>query len=403
MRRAAFVYDDALSRHVLRPDHPMRPVRLQNTYDLLRGYGAFDQGSSRLVPPRPATEEELRMLHTPEYIAAVRSFSLGLSGYDPRRFNFSAQGDNPIYRGMYEAAALSTGATLVAAELVASKQVEVAFNIAGGLHHAEPGHASGFCVFNDPAIAIKYFLAQGLRVAYVDIDAHHGDGVQHAFYDDPRVLTISTHESGRFLFPGTGFVAELGTGAGQGYSVNLPLYPYTDDEVYLEAFMAVAPPLLRAFAPDVLVTQLGIDSYHRDPLTHLQLTSQGYTAAVRELAGLGIPWLALGGGGYDLSAVARCWSLAYGVMLDVEWPDELPQGLLRQQGLDRLRDTEMPQIPAQARQDARRYAEESVAGHQAGDFPAARVVGGSVMQAASLTGSSAVCCGRVDLSGERKE
>ncbi len=372
MRRAAFVYEDALSRHVLRPDHPMRPARLQHTFDLLRGYGAFDGSSSRLAPPRPATEAELRLLHTPQYIAAVRGFSLGLSGHDPRRFNFSAQGDNPVYRGMYEAAALSTGATLVAAELVASREVEVAFSIAGGLHHAAPDHASGFCVFNDPAIAIKYLLAQGLRVAYVDIDAHHGDGVQHAFYDNPRVLTISVHESGRHLFPGTGFVSELGFGEGKGYSVNLPLYPYTDDEVYLWAFLEVAPPLLRAFAPDVLVTQLGIDSYHRDPLTHLQLTSGGYVEVVRELARLALPgkgWLALGGGGYDLGAVARCWTLAYGVMLDVEWPDQLPEGFLRQQGLRSLRDRQVPQIPAQARQDARRYAEESVAAIKEQVFP----------------------------------
>jgi acetoin utilization protein AcuC len=203
----------------------------------------------------------------------------------------------------------------------------------------------------------------------VDIDAHHGDGVQHAFYDEPRVLTISLHESGRYLFPGTGFVSESGSGTGKGYSVNVPLYPYTGDEGYMAAFMEVAPPLLKAFAPDVLVTQLGIDSYYRDPLTHLQLTSQGYVAAVRELASLGVPWLALGGGGYDLSAVARCWALAYGVMLDVEWPDRLPDGFLRQQGLDRLRDTETPQIPSQARQDARRYAEETVAAIKEQVFP----------------------------------
>ena len=179
-RKAAFIYDEALSHHQLRGDHPMRPVRLQYTFDLLQSYGAFDQNNSLLVPPRPATEEELGMLHTAEYVAAVRSFSQGLSGYEPGRFNFSAQGDNPMYRGMYDAAALSSGASLVAAEMVASKQVNVAFNISGGLHHASAGHASGFCVFNDPALAIKYLLEQGLRVAYLDIDAHHGDGVQEA-------------------------------------------------------------------------------------------------------------------------------------------------------------------------------------------------------------------------------
>ena len=176
-RQAAFVYDDALSRHELRRDHPMRPVRLQHTFDLLQAYGAFDQDTSLLVPPRPASEEELRWLHSLDYISAVRSLSLGLSGYDPSRFNFDSQGDNPVYRGMYDAASLSTGASVVAAELVASGQVDVAFNISGGLHHAAADHASGFCVFNDPAVAINYLLQQGLRVAYLDIDAHHGDGV----------------------------------------------------------------------------------------------------------------------------------------------------------------------------------------------------------------------------------
>ena len=225
MRQAAFVYDDALARHQLRSDHPMRPVRLQYTHELLQAYGAFDLAASAMTPPREATEEELQWLHGAEYIAAVRSFSLGLAGYDPRRYNFSADGDNPTYPGMYDAAALSTGASLAAAELVADGKVDAAFSISGGLHHAAPDHASGFCVFNDPALAIHYLLRRGLRVAYVDIDAHHGDGVQHAFYEDDRVLTISVHESGQYLFPGTGFVQELGAGRGAGYSVNLPLYP----------------------------------------------------------------------------------------------------------------------------------------------------------------------------------
>ena len=360
-RRVAFVYEDAVSQHMLRGDHPMQPVRLRHTYELLQAYGAFDGDASLLMPPRPATEEELRWLHTPEYISAVRSLSLGLGGYEPTRFNFSAQGDNPIYPGIYNASALSTGASLVAAELVASHRVDAAFNISGGLHHAAQGHASGFCVFNDPALAIKYFLEQGLRVAYVDIDAHHGDGVQDFFFDDDRVLTISIHESGQFLFPGTGHVEEVGSGKGIGYSVNLPLYPYTDDDIYLEIFREVAPPLLRAFAPDVLVTQLGIDSYHSDPLTHLQVTTYGFVEAVRELSRLELPWLALGGGGYDLGAVARAWSLAYGVMLDVEWPDRIPDSCVQTVGANQLRDTKRPEIPQDVRAQARRFAEETVA------------------------------------------
>ncbi len=361
MRKAAFVYEDGLSRHVLRNDHPMRPIRLKYTHDLLQAYGAFDGSNSTLVNPRPATPEEIGWLHTPDYLAAVRSLSAGLSGYHPERFGFSAAGDNPIYAGMYESALLSSGASLVAAELVASGQAEVAFNIAGGLHHAAAGHASGFCIFNDPVIAIQYFLQLGRRVAYVDIDAHHGDGVQDAFLDDPRVLTISMHESGRFLFPGTGFPGETGTGEGLGYAVNVPLYPYTEDELYLWAFREVTLPLVRAFAPDVLVTQLGIDSYHSDPLTHLQMTSRGFVEAVGEFAALGLPWLALGGGGYDLGAVARCWTLAYGVMLGEEWPDRIPAAIAQEHGWRQLRDTVALDVPAHVRADARAMAEESVA------------------------------------------
>ena len=304
MPQAAFVYDDRMSRHELRSDHPMRPVRLRYTYDLLQGYGAFDNEDAVLVTPRLALEEELEWLHAPEYISAVKRLSAGEGAHEAHRFNFSLQGDNPYYRGMYEAAALSSGATLLAAEMVANGTVDAAFNISGGLHHAAAGHASGFCVFNDPALAIHLFLRRGMRVVYVDVDAHHGDGVQEAFFDDDRVLTISVHESGRYLFPGTGFVGELGTGSARGYSVNLPLFPYTGDEVYLDSFRQVVPPLVRAFAPDVLVTQLGIDSYHSDPLTHLQLTTMGFVEVVREFAALGVPWLAMGGGGYDLMAVA---------------------------------------------------------------------------------------------------
>ena len=206
-------------------------------------------------------------------------------------------------------------------------------------------------------------------MAYVDIDAHHGDGVQDAFFDDPNALTISVHESGRYLFPGTGHTEELGVGSGLGYSVNLPLYPYSGDDLYLESFGEIVPPLLRAFAPDVLVTQLGIDTYHSDPLTHLQITTRGYVAAIKELAALGIPWLAMGGGGYDLSAVARGWTLAYGVMLDVEWPDELPAAMTDRLGTGNLRDTLTPEIPDDVRRDARSFALESTSAIKRDVFP----------------------------------
>lgn len=337
--KAAFVYDPSMSQHVLREGHPMQPMRLQYTYQLLEAYDAFDD-SRQLVRPRPATMVELASFHTQEYIEAVKNLSLGEMLENPARFNFSTTGDNPLYPGMYDAAVLSTGASVVAAELVARGEVKVAFNISGGLHHAAPGHASGFCVFNDPVIAINHLLDQGLKVAYVDIDAHHGDGVQGAFYDTDQVMTISTHESGQFLFPGTGFVEEIGSGVGRGYSVNLPFFPYTGDNTYIWAFREAVIPLLDAFDPDVLVTQLGIDTHYKDPITHLRLTSKAFGQAVQEVANLGLPWIALGGGGYDVGAVARCWTIAFGVMTGRAWPQKIPSTYAGADDLEQLDDYE---------------------------------------------------------------
>ena len=366
---AAYVYKDVLSHHQLRPDHPMQPVRLQYTYELLEAYNAFQDEGSRLVEPRQATEEEVLSFHTPEYLAAVKSFSRGTHLVEPSRFNLSQQGDNPIYSGMYEAALWSTGASVCAAELLLEGKVEVAFNASGGLHHAMAGSASGFCIFNDPVVAINRFLEEGLKVAYIDIDAHHGDGVQEAFYESDQVLTISLHESGQFLFPGTGFVEESGTGRGRGYSINLPFYPYTGDEVYLWGLEEVVPSLVQRFQPDVLVSQLGIDTYHADPITHMALTTRGYIRAVQLLKSLGYPWLALGGGGYDLWAVARCWTLAYGVMAGREWPDEIPSNYLERYSVTRLRDSQEPPEVVAMRERAHRYAEESVSALHRQVFP----------------------------------
>ncbi len=362
MSQSVFIYADELSQHVLRHDHPMRPVRLQYTYELLDALGAFRLPDALLLPPRPATEAEILTAHTSDYLAAVRSLSGGVILPNAAMYGFSQHGDNPVYPGMYEAALLSTGASIVAAETVLSQKAHVAFNISGGLHHAMPASASGFCIFNDPVVAIRALQAKGLRVAYVDIDAHHGDGVQHAFYDTDAVLNISLHESGAFLFPGSGFVEEMGMGKGAGYSVNVPLAPYTGDDVYLWAFQEVVPPLLNAFRPDALVTQLGIDTYYKDPITQMALTTQGYVQVVKLLAeaARSIPWVALGGGGYDLSAVARCWTLAYGVMLGREWPNELPEAQRERLGTERLRDAVQPQIPETVLKETRRFAEDTV-------------------------------------------
>ncbi len=373
MRRGAYIYEDVMSRHVLREGHPFVPSRLRYTYELLDSYGAFEPENSQLVRPRPATDDELLTFHTPDYVSAVKGFSRGDALVDPVTYNFNDHGDNPTYQGMFEAASLVVGGSLLATEMLLGDEVDVAFNSTGGLHHAAPGYASGFCVFNDAAIAIKRMVEEGLKVAYVDIDTHHGDGVQNGFYDTDAVLTISVHESGRFLFPGTGGVDETGTGDGKGYSVNLPLAPYSDDDVYLWAFGEIVPPLIESFGPDVLVTQLGIDTHYSDPLAHLNLTSAAYTEAISKLGELCPRWLALGGGGYDVGAVAHCWTLAYGVMIEQEWPDEIPAGYSESYGMNTLRDAQGPALEEKVKETVWEFARSSVEDLKRSVFPVHRM------------------------------
>ena len=320
--RAGFVYDRRLTEHVYRPDHPLKPERLRGVYSTLAELGAFERPNGDLLAPRDATIEEIQRVHSPEYVAAVMQASV-----DPdreySRWGMQQRGDTPPFRGMHEASVLTTGASLVAAEEVSGGRARVAVNYAGGLHHAMRSRASGFCIYNDPAIVCRTLADRGMRVAYVDIDAHHGDGVQAAFYDTDQVLTISLHQDGRTLFPGTGFAEERGRGAGAGYSVNVALPPYTDDEAYARAFDAVVPVLVARFRPDVLVTQQGIDAHFTDPLTHLMISTRAREHCVRAFAAMPYPWVAMGGGGYDLDAVRRTWSLEYLIMLGAEVPAEL--------------------------------------------------------------------------------
>jgi acetoin utilization protein AcuC len=290
-------------------EHPMAPVRLELTVSLAASLGVLDRLT--VLAPTPAVDEQLRTVHSPQYLAAVRTASA-----DPSYLGFGlGSTDNPVFPGMYYAAALIAGGSGLAARQVWEGTVDHAVNIAGGLHHAMPGSAAGFCVFNDVVLAIRTLLAAGAqRVAYVDIDVHHGDGVQAAFYDDPRVLTVSLHQDPRTLYPGTGLAAETGDGPGAGSSVNLALPPGTGDDGWLRAFEAVVPGAVRAFRPEVLVTQCGCDTHHEDPLADLALTVDGQRAAyaaLHELAhqAAGGRWLALGGGGYGvLRCVPRSWT-----------------------------------------------------------------------------------------------
>ena len=340
-RRAVFLCSPGLWQHGHGANHPLKPERLQRTFELLSEYGAFNAPNVRLITPGSASDDELALFHTREYIDAVRALSTGASDLPAWRYRFGP-GDNPVFEAMFESESLKVGSALTGARLLTSGDCDVAFSFGGGLHHAGPGFASGFCVFNDAAVVIHWLLRQGLRVAYVDIDVHHGDGVQNAFYDTDRVLTISLHQNGRTLFPGTGFVDEIGTGAGTGYSVNVPLPPYTDDETFLWAFQQIVPPLLERFQADVVVTQLGVDTHHNDSLGQLMLTTAGHMALFEALDKLAPRWLALGGGGYDVSVVPRSWALAFGVMSGQSFPEELPERYRARYGGEWLRDREAP-------------------------------------------------------------
>jgi acetoin utilization protein AcuC len=221
---------------------------------------------------------------------------------------------------------------------------EVAFTPSGGMHHARADRAQGFCFLNDTVLAIRRLRAAGLRVLYVDIDAHHGDGVEFAFYDTNKVLTLSVHESGQWLFPGTGLVTDIGVNSGKGFAVNVPLPPSTGDELFLKVFDEVVQPAIEEFQPDILVTQLGVDSFETDPITHLSLTTNSFEKAIERFRAMEIPWVALGGGGYDLSNVARAWTLAWALMNDVTAPNVIPEDFIRKNG-DIFRNAFLRDIP----------------------------------------------------------
>ncbi|MBW2170906.1 MAG: acetoin utilization protein AcuC [Deltaproteobacteria bacterium] len=341
--KTAFLYTNKYFAYDYGASHPLKIERLRLTYDLCTAYNLYSLPDAALIETTPASDSAFLRFHTGEYVEILK-------GASPDRMTRESSygigpGDNPVFPGLWEWSLLHTGASLQCAELVSEGQVDVAFNIAGGLHHAGASKASGFCYANDPVLAIYHFVDLGKRVMYLDIDAHHGDGVQWAFYEDPRVLTVSFHQDGRTLFPGTGGIGEMGRGEGIGYSVNIPLLPGTDDYVFWEGFSAVVPMLIERFRPDVVVSQLGVDTFLDDPLAALELTTNGFCKAITYLTEAGIPWVALGGGGYNPANVARAWTLAWAIMNGIDLPDDLPESMtepLSAQGLrgKKLRDAE---------------------------------------------------------------
>ena len=309
--RACVVYDESLTAYDFGPTHPMNPVRVDLTISLAQHLGVLD-GLER-VPAPDATEDDLATVHDAALIEAVMAASVDPSRGDPA-YGLGSE-DNPTFLHMHQASRHVVGASIEAARRVWTGQADHAANISGGLHHAMPDRVSGFCVYNDVAVAIRWLLANGARkVAYVDVDVHHGDGVESIFYDDPRVLTISLHETGQMLFPGTGFPADAGGPDALGSAVNVALPPGTADAGWLRAFHAVVPPLLREFQPDVLVTQQGCDSHRDDPLAHLELSVDGQRASYHALHDLAHEvasgrWVAFGGGGYAVvDVVPRSWT-----------------------------------------------------------------------------------------------
>ncbi|MDX3538783.1 acetoin utilization protein AcuC [Streptomyces sp. MB09-01] len=309
--RGLLMWDEAVTRYDFGPSHPMDPVRLALTMGLVRAFGLDRVMEVRAAPA--AGESTLRLVHREDYVAAVREVSAD-PGVADGSYGLGTM-DDPAFHGMHEASALIAGQSVAGAEALWSGDAEHAVNFAGGLHHAMPGGAAGFCVYNDASLAIARLLELGAeRVAYVDVDVHHGDGVQAAFWDDPRVLTISMHEHPRTLFPQTGWPEETGGPGAEGSAVNIALPAGTGDEGWLRAFHGVVPELLADFRPQVLVTQHGADTHFEDPLAHLAVSLDAQRAVQESCHRLAHEyadgrWLALGGGGYAVvDVVPRSWT-----------------------------------------------------------------------------------------------
>lgn len=316
--------------------HPMTPVRYRLAVELLAAYGLLDREGVTVLDPRPATVDEITRVHPAPYVAAIRRFSdnpmLSQSWEVQQQWGITPPGgDTPAVPGLFDRAAAVCGVTMAPVLDVWEGRADRAIGVGGGLHHAFAGRAQGFCVFNDPAVAIQALLDAGAeRVAFVDVDAHHGDGVQTIFYEDPRVLTVSIHEGPQTLFPGTGFATETGGPGAEGSAVNIALPPGTSDAGWLRAFHAVVPHVVRAFDPQVILSQHGCDSHMDDPLTNLMLSVDGQRASYLALEQLveevcGGRWVITGGGGYALTdVVPRIWThllaIVAGAPIDPETP-----------------------------------------------------------------------------------
>ncbi len=356
MRTFVYIVCPGVERYSFSAYHPLRPERVTLSQELARMLGVLHEED--IVEASPAEPELVAQVHSPRYVQVVQALSEGkhVPGY--HEFGF-ASGDNPPFRGMFEASLAVVGASVAAAQAVMDG-AQVAVNLAGGLHHARREEAAGFCIFNDPAVAIHVLKQKYRRIVYLDIDVHHGDGVQWLYYRDPQVLTISIHESGRFLFPGTGHPDEIGAGEGRGASANIALGRYADDEIWWWAFQQVVPTLFRWFQPEVVVLQMGADPHYTDPLAHVSLTTQGWLRAVQWVVEQGLPIVATGGGGYSLTAVTRMWTMALATLKGVPVPNQIPPQFALYDEVQTLRDSTPPALPERMMETSRQFTEQAV-------------------------------------------
>ncbi len=329
MARPVFVYSDEYLKYDFGEAHVLRKDRLPLSKMLMKEYGLIGPGGAVESRPAPAEYEDLIAVHDRGYLEVLEHLS-----EHPEGQSYShglGISDNPVFRGMYEAASIQAGGTVLACDVVASGEATRAMNAGGGFHHAMPARASGFCLINDIAVGIRRLLSKHRirKVMYVDVDVHHGDGVEAIFTEEPQVLNVSLHEDGHYLFPGTGSIDDIGKGEGEGYSVNVPLPPYTEDASYLHAFKEIVIPLAEAFKPEILFTQLGADTHYGDPLAHLKLTTRSHEEMAKRFDDIsnrfcGGKWVAVTGGGYDITICPRVWTLFFGRMVGKELDDNLP-------------------------------------------------------------------------------
>ncbi len=325
-KKAVFIHSQELEKYSYPPDSMFVTQRAAKTRELLISLGLLEGKCGRESAPVRATKSELKNFHSAKYLKALKQAAVGKIAPKARSMGLGTS-DCPVFKDMFDYASWACGATLTGAELILSGETDIAFNPSGGFHHARAEMALGFCYLNDMVLACMRFLNDGKRVLYLDIDVHHADGVQEAFYASNQVMVISLHESGKTLWPGTGFENETGDGAGKGFTVNVPLPIGICDAPYLEVFSEIVIPLIEAYDPDIFVLQTGMDALAGDPLAHLRLTNNAHAEIIDRLLRFNKPLLATGGGGYHVDNTVRGWALAWKIMCGVGAESDIALGM----------------------------------------------------------------------------